>query len=68
MGRLKRQELDLNEFIEWLNKSSIMYAKCSISDKELKVTTRGIFEIWHKGNLAYECQQPFKAIEVYNEL
>lgn len=68
MGRLKSQQLDINEFLQWLEDSSVMYAKCSVSDKELRVTPKGAFIILHKGNVVYKCLQPFWAIEKYNKL
>jgi len=68
MSRLQRQILDLNEFQEWIATQTTMYAKCSVSDKELRVTFNGNFQIFHKGEKVYECMQPFTAIEKYNEL
>lgn len=68
MGKLQRQQLDINEFLQWLEESSNLYAKCSVSDKELRVTSKGAFVILHKGNVVYKCLQPFLAIEKYNEL
>lgn len=68
MGKLQRQQLDINEFLQWLEESSVMYAKCSVSDKELRVTSKGSFIILHKGVIVYKCLQPFCAIEKYNEL
>lgn len=68
MSKKQRQILDLNEFSEWLNEGSAMYAKCSVSDKELRVTFNGGFQIFHKGEKVFECMQPYRAIEKYNEL
>jgi hypothetical protein len=68
MGKLQRQILDLNEFQEWIATKSTMYAKCSVSDKELRITFNGGFQIFHKGEKVFECMQPYTAIEKYNEL
>lgn len=68
MSKFKSQQLEVNELIEWVSKSSTMYAKCSISDKELKVAMNGSFQVYHKGEIVLECIQPFRAVEKYNSL
>ena len=68
MGKMQRQILELKDFNEWLGATTTMYAKCSVSDKELRVTFNGGFQIFHKGEKVFECMQPFTAIEKYNNL
>lgn len=63
-----RQILDITDFTEWLQKTTTMYAKCSVSDKELKVTFNGVFQIYHKGEKVLETIESFVAIENYNEI
>lgn len=68
MGKMQRQILELDEFNQWLATGSTMYAKCSVSDKELRVTFKGGYQIFHKGEKIFECMQPFQAIDKYNNL
>ena len=68
MSKNRRQILKLNDFNDWLNEKTTMYAMCSISNKELRVTFKGAYQIFHKGEKIFECMQPFTAIEKYNEI
>jgi hypothetical protein len=68
MGKInKTQQLEISDFQEWLISNEALYA-AEGTRKKLTVTMNGGYNIYHNGEIVYQCMQPYSAIEKYNSI
>lgn len=65
---MRKQEITANEITEWKNTQRLLYASCSKSQRKLFCTLSGNYEVYKKGELILETNQPYLAAKKYNEL
>jgi hypothetical protein len=63
-----KHEITLDGLREWQAKEYIIYASCTTPNKQLRVTLRGSYEVWHEGVRVYETMQPLNSVEIYNSI
>ena len=65
---MKKQELKVNDLLEWKEKEKVLYASSSKESKRLFANLNGGFEIEVKGEVIWQGIQAYSAVEKYNEI
>lgn len=65
---MPRQTLEVEELLNFKNTESIMYARCSETKREMRITLNGGFQILKNKELKHETMNAANAVKLYNEL
>ena len=65
---MKPHEINLEELIDFQTNEKVLYASSTKENKQLYITLRGSYEVWHNKEKVLETMQPFTAVEKYNEI
>ncbi len=65
---MKPHEINLEELIDFQTNEKVLYASSSKENKQLYITLRGSYEVWHDKERILETMQPFVAVKKYNEI
>jgi len=68
MSKLTPLILDVKELHEYRVEQTHLYAKCGVSNKELRLTFYGGLQVWQNGKIVREFAQPYQAVEFFNNL
>lgn len=66
MSKLKELKLEVKDLHKHRVESTILYASCGVSKKEMRLTFYGVIQIWQNGKLLREFSDELQAIEFFN--
>lgn len=66
IGKLKPLSVNVDDLIEFKNTEYVLYAKCGVTKKELRLNCNGGIELWHNNTKLLETMQPYTAVEAFN--
>ena len=65
---MKKQVLDFDQFQEYIEKERHLYASDSKTGRKLFILMNGSFEVEKDGVVVKRTNQPYIALETYNDL
>ncbi len=68
MSKLKQLQIDINDLSDFRTKETLLYARCGITGKELRITCQGGMQVWKDGKVVFEHIQPYPVVEFFNAL
>ncbi len=68
MNKLKGLQLDVKDLNKHRVEETVLYARCGVSGKELRLTFYGGIQVWQNRKLIREFIQEFQAVEFFNGL
>ena len=66
MSKLKELQLELKDLHKHRTEETILYARCGVTGKEMRLTFYGGIQVWKDGQLIREFVQEFAAVEFFN--
>lgn len=67
-NKLKPLVIDLSELSEFREKTTVLFARCGIMRKELRLSLYGGYQVWKDGEKIFEHMQPYPAVEFFNSI
>lgn len=68
MSRLKPLKIKISELEKFCDEEYILFARCGISKRELRINCYGQFEVWDKNGLVYKDEYMEAAVQIFNNI
>lgn len=66
MSKLKELQLEVKDLHKHRTEETILYARCGVTGKEMRLTFYGGIQVWKDDQLIREFVQEFAAVEFFN--
>ena len=68
MSKLKELQLEVKALHALRVKETVLFARCGVTGKEMRLTFYGGIQVWKDGKFIREFVQEFQAVEFFNGL
>lgn len=68
MSKLKELQIELKDLQKHRIEETVLFARCGVTGKEMRLTFYGTIQVWKDGKLIREFMQEFQAVEFFNDL
>lgn len=68
MSKLKELQIELKDLQKHRVEETVLFARCGVTGKEMRLTFYGTIQVWKDGKLIREFMQEFQAVEFFNDL
>ena len=68
MSKLKELQLEVKDLHKHRVEETVLFARCGVTGKEMRLTFYGGIQVWKDGKLIREFVQEFQAVEFFNGL